>query len=145
MDEVLRFESPAQIISRIATEDTEIEDVSIHPGDMIALVLGSANRDERAFHEPDRFDVARNDRQHLAFGHGSHYCTGGGLASMEVMAVFRQLVPLLPKARVISGPIEWRPTPAFRSPTGLVIELDSVAITIAEFGGDWWDRVPTRR
>ncbi len=145
VDEMLRFESPAQIISRIATEDTEIEGVPIRSGDMIALVLASANRDERAFLEPNRFDVSRNDRQHLAFGHGSHYCTGGGLASMEVMAIFRQLVPLLPKASIISGPIEWRPTPAFRSPTRLVIELDSVAITIAEFGGDWWDRVPTRR
>ena len=59
--------------------------------------------------------------------------------------IFRRLVPLLPNARIISGSIEWRPTPAFRSPTALTIEWDTVAITIAEFGGTWWSRVPTHR
>ena len=143
VEEMLRFESPSQIISRIATEEAEIDGVTIKPGVMVALVLGSANRDERVFVDPDSFDVSRNERQNLAFGRGSHFCTGGGLASLELVSVFRQLVPLLPKARIISGPVQWRPTPAFRSPQDLVIEFDSVAITIAEFGGDWYGQVPT--
>lgn len=143
VEEMLRFESPSQIISRIATEDMELGGVPVATGDMLALVLGSANRDERAFTHPDAFDVRRNERQNLAFGHGSHFCTGRGLALLEVAMIFRRLVPLLPKARIVSGPIQWRPTPAFRSPTALTIEWDRVAITIAEFGGTWWSRVPT--
>lgn len=143
VDEMLRFDSPSQIISRIATESMELGGVPVAAGDMLALVLGSANRDERAFTHPDSFDVRRRERQNLAFGHGSHFCTGRGLALLEVAMIFRRLVPLLPNARIISGPIEWRPTPAFRSPTALTIEWDTVAITIAEFGGTWWSRVPT--
>ena len=145
VDEMLRYDSPSQIISRVATEDTELGGVSVAAGDMLALVLGSANRDERAFTRPDSFDVRRNERQNLAFGHGSHFCTGRGLALLEVAMIFRRLVPLLPNARIVSGPIRWRPTPAFRSPTALTIEWDTVAITIAEFGGTWWSRVPTDR
>jgi len=144
IEEMLRFESPSQIISRIATEDVSLDGVDIAAGDMVALVLGSANRDERAFSHPDRFDVRRDERQHLAFGHGSHFCTGRGLASLEVAMIFRRLVPLLPNARIVSGDVVWRPTPAFRTPTALTIEFDTVAITIAEFGGDWWSRVPTQ-
>ncbi len=143
VDEMLRFDSPSQIISRIATEDMTLGDVDLAAGDMLALVLGSANRDERVFTLPDSFNVRRSERQHLAFGHGSHFCTGRGLATLEVAMIFRRLVPLLPNARIVSGPIEWRPTPAFRSPAALSIEFDTVAITIAEFGGDWWSRVPT--
>ncbi|MSW94073.1 MAG: hypothetical protein F2806_03935 [Actinobacteria bacterium] len=55
------------------------------------------------------------------------------------------MVPLLPNARIISGEIEWRPTPAFRAPKALTIEFDTAAITIAEFGGNWWSRIPTKR
>ena len=145
VEEMLRYDSPSQVISRIASEDLELGGVRIDAGEMLALVLGSANRDERVFAEPDAFDVRRNDRQQLAFGHGSHFCTGSGLALLEVAMIFRRLVPLLPNARIVSGPVQWRPSPAFRSPLALKIEFDTVAITIAEFGGDWWSRVPTQR
>jgi cytochrome P450 len=145
VDEMLRFDSPSQVISRIATEDLELGGVEIAEGDMLALVLGSANRDERVFTNPDSFNIRRQDRQQLAFGHGSHFCTGRGLASLEVAMIFRRLVPLLPNAKIVSGPIQWRPSPAFRSPMALSIEFDTVAITIAEFGGNWWSRVPTKR
>ncbi len=145
VDEMLRFDSPSQVISRIATEDVVLGGVGLAAGDMLAIVLGSANRDERVFTHPDAFDIRRNDRQHLAFGHGSHFCTGRGLALLEVAMIFRRLVPLLPNARIVSGPVQWRPTPAFRAPVALSIEFDTVAITIAEFGGNWWSRVPTQR
>lgn len=143
VDEMLRFDSPSQVISRIATEDMELGGVGLVAGDMLAIVLGSANRDERVFTQPDTFDVQRDDRQQLAFGHGSHFCTGRGLALLEVAMIFRQLVPLLPNAQIVSGPVQWRPTPAFRTPVALSIEFDTVAITIAEFGGTWWSHVPT--
>ena len=143
VEEMLRFESPAQIISRVVTEDFELRGVQISKGELLALVLGSANRDERKFTNPDSFDVTRDEGQNLAFGHGSHFCTGGGLARLEAIMVFRHLVPLLPKAIIESAPITWRPTPAFRGPEELQIRLDQVAITIAEFGGNWWQSVNT--
>jgi len=145
VEEMLRFDSPSQIISRIAREDVTLNGFNIEAGDMIALVLGSANRDERVFTDPDTFDVRRGERTNLAFGHGSHFCTGRGLASLEFGIIFRNLVPLLPNALIISGDLEWRPTPAFRAPKALTIEFDTVAITVAEFGGNWWSRVPTKR
>ena len=105
VDEMLRYDSPSQVISRVALEDLTLHDIEIRAGEMVALVLGSANRDERVYTDPDTFDVRRNERQHLAFGHGSHFCTGGGLASLEVNMIFRRLIPMLPKARITSGPI----------------------------------------
>lgn len=145
VEEMLRFDSPSQIISRIAREDVTLGGVNIATGEMLALVLGSANRDDRIFAQPDQFNVRRDERTNLAFGHGSHFCTGRGLASLELGIIFRNLVPLLPNARIISGEVEWRPTPAFRAPKALTIEFDTAAITIAEFGGNWWSRVPTKR
>ena len=78
-----------------SAEDTELAGTRIPRGAIVAALLGSANRDERAFAEPDRFDVERDTRGHLAFGFGPHFCLGAALARLEARVALEALVPEL--------------------------------------------------
>ena len=80
VEEVLRFDSPAQWFARITTTDVATEHGTIPAGQRVLLLFGSANRDERAHDEPDRFDVRRPAPRHLSFGHGIHHCLAASLA-----------------------------------------------------------------
>jgi cytochrome P450 len=78
---------------RYATVDYELAGVSIREGERLLMSYLSANRDERVFEDPFRFDVARaNAGEHLAFGIGVHYCLGAHLARMELIAFYRELL-----------------------------------------------------
>lgn len=83
VEEVLRYDSPVQLIPRVTTREVELEGGKIPAGAIVFLLLGSANRDERQFPDPDRFDVTRNPQDHVAFGYGIHYCLGAPLARLE--------------------------------------------------------------
>ncbi|MBY0399426.1 cytochrome P450, partial [Myxococcota bacterium] len=83
LDETLRWESPIQIVTREAVCDLVLRDVAIPAGSTIVVGIGSANRDERAFPDPDRFDPDREGTEHLSFGFGKHYCAGSRLAYLE--------------------------------------------------------------
>jgi len=95
VEEALRFDSPIQVVFRTVSEDTELAGTRIPRGAVLAALLGSANRDERAFAEPDRFDVERDTRGHLAFGFGPHFCLGAALARLEARVALEALVPEL--------------------------------------------------
>jgi cytochrome P450 len=71
--------------------------VKLPAGSELLLFIGSANRDERIFEDPDRFDVGRDTRGHLGFGLGNHFCLGSNLARLEAKAALEALVPELPK------------------------------------------------
>jgi cytochrome P450 len=83
VEEVLRYESPVQIIFRQTARAVELEGGKLPAGATVFLLLGAANRDERKFPEPDRFEVARNPQDHVGFGYGIHYCLGAPLARLE--------------------------------------------------------------
>jgi len=83
VDEFLRYDSPVQLTSRIATHDHELHGARIRRGQQILLLLGSANRDEAVFEHPDRLDVTRDASAHLSFSHGLHHCLGAQLARLE--------------------------------------------------------------
>ena len=87
IDEVLRYDSPVQTDFRIAKSEAVIGGKTIRTGEGVILLTGSANRDEAAFSEPDRLDIARKGPKHAAFGHGVHQCIGAELARMETSAV----------------------------------------------------------
>ena len=74
--------------------------VTIQPGEAVLLVGGAANHDERAFPEPDRFSIDRNQNSHLTFGYGPRFCIGAPLARIELQAVFARLVPRFPTLRL---------------------------------------------
>lgn len=90
-NEVLRLHAPVHYFTRVATEAVSIEGVEIPQGSRVLVMYGSANRDERRFDEPDRFDVTRNPTEQLAFGRGVHLCVGINLARIEAHSLFAAL------------------------------------------------------
>jgi cytochrome P450 len=83
IEEILRYEAPSPVQARWVTRDVEHHGTTV-PKDSVMVVLnGAANRDERRFPDPDRFDIRRNDGPHLSFGHGIHFCLGAALARLE--------------------------------------------------------------
>jgi cytochrome P450 len=125
IEEVLRFASPVQFAPRRARRATELHGVEVRANDAILCWIGSANRDEAVFEEPERFDVARDPNPHVAFGFGIHYCLGANLARLEARVA---LGALLTRTRRIAlaeeGPLPLHPSPVFRAVTRLPIRLD---------------------
>lgn len=87
--EVLRHDPPVQMMTRTVVRDVKIGAVHVPAGDRVLLSYASACRDERKYEDPDRFDIERDPRDHLALGHGVHNCVGSGLARLEAHAVLR--------------------------------------------------------
>ena len=103
-EEILRWVSPVIQFARTATADTELGGQRIGAGDVVVLWYPSANRDERQFPDPYRFDVTRWPNTHVAFGHGAHFCLGAHLARWELRALFRALAPHLEHLRIAGEP-----------------------------------------
>lgn len=120
VDEMLRIDAPAQMVDRIVAADgVTIAGVPIPKGDPITFVLGSANRDETVFADPDRFDPARADaRQAIPFGAGIHHCIGAPLVMITAPTAIARLVAALPGLRV-DGTVQWMTDPYLRSPANL--------------------------
>ncbi len=92
IEEVLRYRAPIQRLRRAATREARLGDCTIKAGEIVAPLLGSANRDERQFHEPDVFDIHRTPQRQIAFGHGIHYCIGTSLARLETRIALEVLL-----------------------------------------------------
>jgi cytochrome P450 len=90
-NESLRYDAPVQFVSRVATVDVEVDGTVIPEGSRIVVLIGSANRDERKFPDPDRFDITRASAEHLSFGWGIHICAGQALARLEAHSLFGAL------------------------------------------------------
>ncbi len=103
VEEILRWTSPVVQFARTAVADYDLGDTTIHAGDTVTLWYPSANRDERQFPDPYRFDIGRDPNHHLAFGFGEHFCLGANLARWELRAVFRELAPHLAHFEAASG------------------------------------------
>lgn len=95
IEEVLRYRSPVQSMFRQVVADTRIGDVELRAGQTVFAWIGSANRDEAQFADPDRFDPAREPNRHLAFGHGIHFCLGAPLARLEARIALTALLDRL--------------------------------------------------
>ncbi len=91
IEEVLRYRSPVQALSRVATTDATVGEVEIEAGDRLVCWLGSANRDKEQFSDAATFVPDRAPNQHLGFGYGTHYCLGAPLARLEAKVVLTEL------------------------------------------------------
>jgi cytochrome P450 len=104
VEEIVRWTSPSFHNIRRVTRTTSLRGKELHEGDLAAIWLGSANRDEEIFDYPDRFDVSREPNEHLGFGHAQHFCLGANLARLELRAALRELLPYL-KSLELTGSI----------------------------------------
>ena len=84
IEEVLRYEAPSPVQARTVTRDVEYYGQTVKAGEIMVLLNGSGNRDDRHFAEGDRFDIHRDIDHHLSFGYGLHFCLGAPLARMEL-------------------------------------------------------------
>ena len=104
IEEGLRFEAPVGGLFRMAKEDTMVGETQLREGDHIWLIFAAANRDPEMFSQPDTFSVDReNARDHLAFGHGEHFCIGAMLARLEARIAVEQILERLQNIRLIDG------------------------------------------
>jgi cytochrome P450 len=134
IEEMLRWTSPVIYMRRTATADSELGGRRIEAGQKVVMYYGAANRDPRAFDEPERFVISRVPNDHLAFGGGGpHFCLGSHVARVEIDAMFRQLLTRLPDLQKI-GETQWLPSTFISGPKhirvlagrGLVGRLDRV-------------------
>jgi cytochrome P450 len=124
VEELLRYDGPAQLVSRTAVVDLELDGRHIRAGDRVLLVLGAANRDPEAFEDPDRLDVARARNPHLAFGLGTHACPGAQLARLEARAAIGALLERCPRIRPGAAPPVRRRTAVLRGLERLPVRVD---------------------
>jgi cytochrome P450 len=95
IEETLRYDTSSQVLARHTTEDVTLHGTTIPAGDRVVLVVGSANRDERVFPDPDVYDLNRSERelqQIASFGFGRHFCLGASLARLEARVALEELV-----------------------------------------------------
>ncbi len=124
--EALRFDfgSLAAVNMRFAEEDIELHGKTIRRGDMVMLSPASANRDPDFFPDPDRFDITRDTRDVVSFGHGPHYCLGANLAMQEMSCMLEAALEFLPEsARLIENEADWEQIGIMRRPLRLVVDL----------------------
>ncbi|GAB2805935.1 cytochrome P450 [Streptomyces daliensis] len=101
VEEIMRLGAPGDLgILRYAHTDVEVGGVTVRRGDAVILSLNSANRDPRAFSEAEEFTPGREERGHVGFGHGKHFCIGASLARIELRVVFETLARRLPGLRL---------------------------------------------
>lgn len=108
VEEMLRWWTPVIHIRRTATEDTEIGGVPVKAGQKIVPFFSSANRDEAVFPQPDRFDVGRSPNEHVAFGHGPHFCVAAHLAREQMRAMFAAVLDSLGQVELAGDPVRLR-------------------------------------
>jgi hypothetical protein len=121
IDEMIRFDGPSQALPRVTTTEVELAGVRLPPGTLVLALVGSANRDERQFPDPDRFDLARGQLG-LQFGFGVHYCIGAALARLEATAAVQALVARVRRIRR-DGEVPYNQTLTVRGPARLPLRL----------------------
>jgi cytochrome P450 len=123
VEELLRYEPPSPVQARFVPRSVEWYGQTVSAGSKIALLTGSAGRDEREYSEPDRFDVERRFDRHATFGYGVHFCLGANLARLEARVVLEETLERLPEWSVDEGEIELVRTSTVRGPVRVPIHI----------------------
>jgi cytochrome P450 len=123
VEELLRYEPPSPIQARFVTRDVEWHGILVPAQSKIALLTGSAGRDEREYADPDRFDVTRHFDRHVTFGFGVHYCLGAHLARLEARVAIEETLKRFPTWEVDESEIELVHTSTVRGPVHVPIHF----------------------
>lgn len=107
VEELLRIDSPAASVTRVARTDMVLGGSTIRAGDRLFLMINAANRDPAMFPDPDRLTLDREPNPHVAFGYGPHYCVGAPLARLEAQIAFNRLLVRLEDIALAGDPLEW--------------------------------------
>ena len=126
VEEVLRYDSPVQMVTRTAMEEIALGAVTVRKGQQAALLIASANRDAAQFPGPDRFDITRSDSRHLGFGFGLHACLGAPLARVEGGIALQTLVGRFDGLELLVDPPEYKESFVNRGPRTLPVGFASV-------------------
>lgn len=121
VEELLRYDSPFQSLSRRAIAPIAIDGHQIEPGATVWLWIAAANHDPRQFPEPERIDLGREENRHLSFGLGPHYCLGAALARLELQIAIAALRERFPALRLASETVDWKRDGAIRGPRSLPV------------------------
>jgi cytochrome P450 len=119
IEELLRYEPPGPHVARYVAEDVEYHGTMVPAGSAMLLMVASANRDDREFEQPDRFDIRRAIGHHVSFGYGAHFCLGAALARLEGRIALDAVLDRFPEWQ-----IDWEN--ARRSPASTVRGWDSM-------------------
>jgi cytochrome P450 len=125
IEEGLRFETPLTTVQRYATEETELEGVTLPEGSVIDVCIGSANRDERRWERSEGFDIFRKRLPHISFAAGEHTCMGLHLARMETRVALECLLTRLTNIKLITDDNPHIYGQPFRSPTAIPVTFDA--------------------
>jgi cytochrome P450 len=118
VEELLRYQPQVQCSARRASEDVELHGEVIRQDQIVLIILGSANRDERHFPGADKLDITRADNRHISFGHGPHGCFAAALARMHLQTAVGTMVRRLNGRRLVTDQLVWLGPPVaplFRS------------------------------
>ncbi|TMQ95631.1 cytochrome P450 [Actinomadura soli] len=127
VEEVLRYDAPVQMTTRVVRQDGRLGDTDLRAGDTVLLLLGAAGRDPDVYPDPDRFDIGREHAApHLAFSAGPHFCLGAGLARLEVAIALELFGALLVRPRLRPGGTAYKRNLNLRGPASLLVDVDGV-------------------
>jgi cytochrome P450 len=122
VEETLRYDPPSQYQGRVTTRETVLHGEVVPVHSRVLLVNGASGRDQRAFRDPDRFDVRRDIELHLGFGYGRHFCLGAALARLESRIAIEELLLRFPDYEVPADGIERMHSSNVRGLSGLILE-----------------------
>jgi cytochrome P450 len=123
VEELLRFTSPTQFMTRTTTRDVEVRGQVIPVGSKVALLLGSGNRDPREFERPDEFDIFRPNPRILAFGHGAHVCLGAAVARLESRVALEEFLDRFTEYEIDDAGIAYMHSGNVQGPTRMPLRV----------------------
>jgi cytochrome P450 len=123
IEELLRYEAPSPIQGRYVTRDVEMHGTVIPEGAKLALLTGSAGRDERKYPDPNTYDIHRSIDRHVTFGYGAHFCLGAALARMEGRVALTEVLRRFPTWEIDHGAVTYVATNTVRGPSSVPVRV----------------------
>jgi hypothetical protein len=123
VDEILRYDPPVQLTTRVVMQDTTVGSVTVPEGGVLLMLLAAANRDPEAFPDPDRFDITRDARKHLSFAAGAHFCLGAPLARLEASVALTAFAARLADPVLDDESLRYRAHMNLRGPEQMIVRF----------------------